>query len=274
MIEARRRCRIFIVLFLSVTLLGTLGFMILEKLPFFDALYYNIVTMSTVGYGDIHPTLPSTRLLAILIIVLGGGTFIGLVANATEMMLLQRDVAQRMKKQNIILGIFFSEMGYHLLKLFSACDRDRQSVSDLVEIDMDWSGKKLAALAKRLDPSLLKVDIPRVNLNGLTQFLSDKHGFILSLLENPVLVEHIGFTELLLAVSHLSEELRSRASLDALPQTDLNHLAGDMNRGYALLVAEWLAYLIHLKLHYPYLYSLAVRKNPFNPNATPVIDKA
>jgi len=81
----------------------------------------------------------------------------------------------------------------------------------------------------------------------------------------------LGFTELLLAVAHLKEELGSRENLDALPETDLNHLAGDINRGYALLVEEWLVYLIHLKKHYPYLYSLAARKNPFNPNASAVI---
>ncbi|WP_300458747.1 hypothetical protein [Desulfobacula sp.] len=43
---------------------------------------------------------------AILIIVLGGGTFIGFIANASEMILLQREVKQRRKKQNIVVGIF------------------------------------------------------------------------------------------------------------------------------------------------------------------------
>lgn len=271
MIEIKRRLRIFIVLFISITISGTIGFMVLEEVPFLDALYYNIVTMSTVGYGDIHPTHLSTRLLAIFIIVFGGGTFIGFVANATEMMLLQRDVKQRMRKQNIVLGIFFSEMGYHLLKLFFSYDRDREKLSGMLKIDLDWSEAKLLALVKGLEQNVPKVDISKVNLNGLIQFLNEKHKFTLSLLENPALIENEGFTELLLAVAHLFEELKSRASLDLLPETDLNHLSGDINRGYARLVEEWLLYLIHLKKHYPYLYSLAARKNPFNPNASVVI---
>ena len=269
--EIKRRLRIFAVLFICVTVLGTLGFMILEQIPFLDALYYNIVTMSTVGYGDIHPTHLSTRLLAMLIIVLGGGTFIGLIANATEMMLLQRDVKQRMKKQNIVLGIFFSEMGYQLLKLFSSYNQSRGKLSELAHIDMNWSDGQLTELVHRLEKDRLKVEISKVNLNGLIQFLGQKHGFIISLLENPVLIENEGFTELLLAIAHLHEELKSRESLDGLPQIDLKHLSGDINRGYALLVEEWLVYLIHLKKHYPYLYSLAVRKNPFNPDAKVVI---
>jgi len=273
MIEVKRRLRVFIVLLISVTIFGSIGFMILEKLSFLDALYYNIVTMSTVGYGDIHPTHPSTRLLVIFIIVLGSSAFIGCIANATEMMLLQREFKQRMKKQNIVLGIFFSELGYHLLSLFSSYGLGKVKLSGLFKIDMDWSENKLLAMFKSLEKDSLKVDISKVNLNGLNQFLRGKHKFVLSLLENPVLIEQERFTELLLAVAHINEELSSRESLDALPESDLNHLAGDINRGYSILVEEWLTHLMHLKKHYPYLYSLAARKNPFNPHASAVISE-
>ncbi len=272
MAEIRRRLRIFIVLFIGVTLFGTLGFMILENQPFLDALYYNIVTMSTVGYGDIHPTHPATRLLAIFIIVLGGGTFIGFIANASEMMLLKREVAERLKKQNIVLGIFFSEMGYRLLQFFSCCDIDREELADMMNIDVGWSEKELLAMVKTFKRTGLKVDMPKVDLAGLNRFLHKQRTFMLRLLENPVLVEHEGFTELLLAVAHMGEELGSRESLTSLPASDLKHLAGDLNRGYHLLVKEWLAYLVHLKRNYPYLYSLAARKNPFNPGASAIVD--
>jgi hypothetical protein len=44
----RRRLQIFLALFLVVMASGTFGFMTLENLSFSEALYYNIVTMSTV----------------------------------------------------------------------------------------------------------------------------------------------------------------------------------------------------------------------------------
>ena len=44
-----------------------------------------------------------------------------------------------------------------------------------------------------------------------------------------------------------------------------------MQRGYVLLIQEWLAYMAHLKTRYPYLFSLALRTNPFDPFATPEI---
>jgi len=87
-------------------------------------------------------------------------------------------------------------------------------------------------------------------------------------LGNPNLLEHDSFTNLLWAVFHLTEELSLRKSLNGLPETDYQHLSGDMKRAYHLLIVEWLDYMMHLKTNYPYLFSLAVRTNPFDTNAS------
>jgi len=44
-----------------------------------------------------------------------------------------------------------------------------------------------------------------------------------------------------------------------------------MNRVYSQLARQWLGYMEHLKGSYPYLYSLALRTNPFNRIASPVV---
>jgi len=87
------------------------------------------------------------------------------------------------------------------------------------------------------------------------------------LLGNPNLLEHESFTDLLWAVFHLAEELGSRDSVSSLSYSDREHLAGDIRRVNALLSLEWLAYMQHLEEDYPYLFSLAVRTNPFDPDA-------
>jgi hypothetical protein len=56
-----------------------------------------------------------------------------------------------------------------------------------------------------------------------------------------------------------------------LPKSDIEHIAGDIKRAYVLLVNEWLDYMMYLKDNYPYLYSLAMRTNPFDKNASPVV---
>ena len=92
------------------------------------------------------------------------------------------------------------------------------------------------------------------------------------LLENPVLLEHETFTELLRAAFHLFEELDFRTNIASLPQADMGHIRTDMERMYGLLISEWLDYMKYLKENYPYLFSLAIRTNPFDSKATPVIE--
>ena len=115
------------------------------------------------------------------------------------------------------------------------------------------------------------IEYQRGDLKGLKDFLLEKRPFLLSLLENPNLLEHDSFTNLLWAVFHLSEELAHRSDVEGLCDSDYRHLCGDIKRVYALLVSEWIDYMSHLKKAYPYLFSLAMRTNPFDPNASPEI---
>lgn len=268
----QRRLQLFLALFVVVTAMGTVGFMALEDLSFPEALYYNIVTMSTVGYGDIHPTSNISRLFAVLLIIMGAGTFIGVIANATEMVLLKREEGYRLRKINMVRGIFFNEVGYDLLRLFSSYDRDIEKTRNRFIVNPDWSDRHFSAVQKLLRKHAFHIDVDRVDVTALFDLLEDKQDFIARLLENPVLVEHEEFTELLLAVFHLTDELTSREEIEDLPRSDIEHLVGDINRAYGLLIGQWFIYLRHVKGQYPYLYSLAVRKNPFDEDATTVVE--
>jgi len=267
----QRRLQLFLALFVVVTVAGTIGFMILEDLSLPEALYYNIVTMSTVGYGDIHPTSNTSRLFAVLLIMMGAGTFIGVIANATEMVLLKREEQHRLRKINMVRGIFFNEVGYELLSLLASYDRDIEQTKDQFLVEPDWSDRRFSSVQKVLKRHAFDVDTDRVDIVALFDLLGDKQRFFARLLENPVLIEHEEFTEVLLAAFHLTDELASRDGLTDLPRSDIDHLVGDINRVYGLLIEQWFMYLRHVKGQYPYLYSLAVRKNPFDEDATPVV---
>jgi len=94
---------------------------------------------------------------------------------------------------------------------------------------------------------------------------------LLRLLANPNLLEHDSFTNLLWAVFHLTDELAHRKDVNTILDSDYVHLAGDVKRAYVLLISEWLDYMKHLKVNYPYLFSLAMRTNPFDPEAKPEV---
>jgi hypothetical protein len=170
-----------------------------------------------------------------------------------------------------VIGAFFSEVGTNLLKSFSESSLQIDQIrKDLVE-DNDWSNKAFSYMGKRVKEYDYRIESQRADLEDLRNLLLGKRGFLLALLENPNLLEHESFTELLWAVFHLSEELASRPNLKGLPNTDYEHLTADMKRAYVLLIVEWLAYMKHLKTNYPYLFSLGVRMNPFDPNASPIV---
>lgn len=176
-----------------------------------------------------------------------------------------------LKKMNMVIGAFFSEVGGELLKSFIGFDPCVDKIrGDLSRIG-DWPEKDFARYNKSLKSYDDEMDSQKGNLEQLKGFLVGKRGFLLGLLENPNLLEHESFTELLWAVFHLTEELSLRSDVTELPDTDYDHLSGDMKRAYSLLILEWLAYIKHLKDDYPYLFSLAVRSNPFDPDASPEV---
>ena len=101
--------------------------------------------------------------------------------------------------------------------------------------------------------------------------MKEKTDILLRMFENPILVENEAFTNLLRATLHLREELTLRESLHELPDTDIAHLANDAKRVYRLLANRWLVYVRYLHKAYPYLFSLALRTNPFDESCSPIV---
>jgi hypothetical protein len=171
----------------------------------------------------------------------------------------------------MVIGAFHSEVGTRLLALVAAADPEIAAIRSELVVGVRWTDEEYRRASRALATRKYRVDIARVDLGALREFLLGKRDFLLRLLENPNLLEHESFTDLLRAVFHLTEELEQRADFTTLPDTDMAHLSADTARAYSLLVREWLAYMKHLKDDYPYLFSLAIRTNPFDPQASPIV---
>ena len=172
-----------------------------------------------------------------------------------------------LKKLNMVIGSFFSELGTPLLRDFTLFDQSTQAMTCHLCVDGRWEAKQFSEAKTFLESHAFDINSKAGDLEGLKVFLVSKRDFLLRLLENPNLLEHDSFSELLLAVFHLVEELAHRDRFDNLSGADYNHLSGDIKRAYVLLLREWICHMRHLKDDYPYLFSLAVRTNPYNPNA-------
>jgi len=267
----RIRLRLYLVVFTVLLFVGILGFMFTENLSLVDSIYFSVVTMATVGYGDIHPQSTVGKILALILIVGGVGTFLGVVASITDIFFKRREEEFRRQKLNMVAGLFFSELGTGLLRQLTQLDPKLDMLHRVLKASNEWKNKDFHKAKRSLEEHRFFIDSRRGDLLKLREYLQNRANFLLRILENPILQEHGNFTDLLRAIFHLRDELLNRVDLFEMPDADRQHLEGDIVRVYKLLVLEWLSHLRYLKDNYGYLLSLALRVNPFDPEASPVI---
>jgi hypothetical protein len=186
-------------------------------------------------------------------------------------LLNRREKRQRLEKMNMVIGAFFSEVGTELLRMISDWDHDLGDMRTRLQVTTLWTEEQFDTVERSMKDYTFHVSPDQFDPLELRALLGNKLEFLLRLMENPNLLEHESFTDLLLAVFHLSEELVARKDLAELPPTDRAHLAGDVNRVYGQLTDRWLDYMKYLRTNYPYLFSLAVRTNPFDETASPIV---
>ncbi len=88
-------------LLLLVIIAGTIGYTVIERWPFLDAVYMTIITISTVGYNEIHPLSTTGRVFSSALIVGGVGV---MLYSATALV------------QYVIEGHFPNIFGRHRMK--------------------------------------------------------------------------------------------------------------------------------------------------------------
>ncbi len=211
----------------------------------------------------------------IFIYLLGDLAFLPLevfiVVLVIERILAYREKKALLNKLNMVVGAFFSEVGNDLLAKLICAVENRDDTFQCLAIGQDWATRDFKKATLCANNIKVNADCSGVDLEALRVFLIQKREFLLRLLENPNLLEHERFTNLMWAVFHLAEELEARPSVQNLPESDLEHLAGDIQRVYGPLVSEWIRYLEHLKSKYPYLFSLVLRTHPFQPQPSPTV---
>lgn len=100
--------------------LGTIGYYFIEQMTVLDALYMTVTTISTVGFGEIHPLSPMGRAFTIVLIVCGVSSMAWAAESMVEVLLedqlrhawwrrrMERDIA-RLTAHYIVCG--YGRMG-------------------------------------------------------------------------------------------------------------------------------------------------------------------
>ncbi len=146
-------------LFLLVVF-GTIIYMLIENMLLIDALYMTIITVATVGFGEVQELSPEGRLFTIVLILMGVGVATTVISNAFSIVVgpllwstleyrRMKQVIEKLDKHYIVSG--FGRMGRQIV-------RDLQARGEsFIIIDSN----------PELEPELLEKNIPYIIGNAM-----------------------------------------------------------------------------------------------------------
>lgn len=76
--------RAILAITLTVIGVGAVFYRFVEDMRWIDAFYFSVITVSTVGYGDISPTTTAGKLFTMVYVVVGIGVFVALVSTTAH----------------------------------------------------------------------------------------------------------------------------------------------------------------------------------------------
>lgn len=115
---------IAVLLLLGITFFGTAGYWLIDRYPPIDALYMSVITITTVGFGEIYPLSAPGRLFTVVLILLSF-VVLGFVGHSLVESMLERIwsgtlLEKKMKKKIAKLDNHYIICGYGRVGEFAA----------------------------------------------------------------------------------------------------------------------------------------------------------
>lgn len=134
------KLRLSFILFGCTILFGVIGYRVLDDMSYFESLYMTVITIATVGYGEVRPLSTSGRVLTIFIIIFGifsaGHTISTLLRMLIEGEIQKTYERRRMEKKIAELRDHYIICGFGRIGGW-VCQELRAQKKDFVIIDRD-----------------------------------------------------------------------------------------------------------------------------------------
>ncbi|HEY0099166.1 MAG TPA: NAD-binding protein [Pyrinomonadaceae bacterium] len=150
--SARRRTLYALAALVALIAIGTIGFQLLEPLSLLDSLYLTVMTVATVGYGDVHPVSRGGRAFSIGFMLVSVAAVGFLLSTAIQALVQSEIVAtydqrrrsreiNKLRNHFIICGA--GRVGSRIIRElqrreepFIVIEREERNVASLIEEDV------------------------------------------------------------------------------------------------------------------------------------------
>ena len=95
-----RRLQLALILLALIFIVGIAGYVLIEGWSFFDALYMTVITIATVGYGEVKPLSPNGRTFTIFLIILGMGILLFCISTFTAF-LVEGELSEILRRRKM-----------------------------------------------------------------------------------------------------------------------------------------------------------------------------
>ncbi len=87
MLKFRSKLILSALLLIFINAVGTIGYILIEGWNFRDSLFMTVITLTTVGYGEVHDLTPAGEVFTIFLLIIGVGIFLYLLATMARLIL-------------------------------------------------------------------------------------------------------------------------------------------------------------------------------------------
>ena len=147
--STRQRFIIIVSALVIIVSIGVIGYEIIEGWSFIDALYMTVITLSTVGYGEVHHLSTAGRIFSIVLIISGVGAMLYTLTTIVQYILeggfgdilgrrRMKEKIASLKRHVILCG--YGKVGHEVARVFESegtpfiiVEMDQETVSKAVE---------------------------------------------------------------------------------------------------------------------------------------------
>lgn len=166
-------------------------------------------------------------------------------------------------KLSIIETLFFNESGGNMLRYLSAFDPDYPRLADILQVKMDWRSSDYQVAKLQLKDYPFHLDVQQVDYFSLHYHLDERHNYYRNILENPALTQSNEFTELVMKIYLMWEELDCRTDLYNLDLHEKHYLGELLTEIYQELVEYWLDNAYNHSIHNRPRLHRVIETSPF-----------